>query len=311
MTTSATAKSGPKIFTLDEILAEHQRSSRITLIQAAGATELAVDSDPPPETLSDLLKKQTAVPSSTSIAAVPTNISQLDMQNLNDVLLLNSYISVASCRYLYNINPKGWDITDPAQASDFARASANAKFKILTDGLGSFLSLDTSSARNFHEETTSADLHLSFLTTLFGGFGFPASTMSELDGVLTSVNKTLDDLRLSWSDQSSTLDHLVFVYSFQPVPGLDMKLPQMRLFFLHIDQSSWTASCGKNSITHFEFNMNFDDNIFNMNPQQVESNVTEIQDLISTMTGQSFAAIQDLTSPKAVKADDGSEPSVG
>jgi len=57
--------------------------------------------------------------------------------------------------------------------------------------------------------------------------------------------------------------------------------------------------------------MNFDDNIFNMNPQQVESNVTEIQDLISTMTGQSFAAIQDLTSPKAVKADDGSEPSVG
>jgi hypothetical protein len=250
----------------------------------------------------DRLKASKAAPSSTEIAAVPSTIDAGDQQHLDDILLLNSYVSVASMRYLYKIHPNGWDITEPAQAADFTRAVANAKFKILTQGLGSFLTLDTTSARSFHESTTSADLHLSFLTTLFSGFGFPKKTMLELDGVLTSVNQTLSDLRLSWSDQTSTLDHMVFLYYFDEVEGLTIKLPKLRLFFLHIDQASWTATIGKSSVSHFDFNMNFDDNIFNMNPAQVELYRDQIQKLIADMTQESFDDINTLLTPVAVDA---------
>ncbi len=305
----------PEVHVLDDMLAQHRLHGRTRLIRtgkpvmAFAATETAEaatadDDDPPPEKLSDLLKQSTKAPSSTAISAVPSSMSDADMQHLSDILLLNSYVSVASMRYLFKINPAGWDITDPAGAAAFTRAAANAKFKILTTGLGSFLSLNTSSARSFNESTTSADLHLSFLASLFGGFGFPKQTMDELDGVLTSVNKTLDDLKLSFSDQSSTLDHMVFFYYFDEVPGLPgVKMPKMRLFFLHIDQESWTASVGKSSVSHFEFHMNFDDNIFVMDPTQVANSRNDIQQLISTMTGQSFDAINDLLSPKVAHGD--------
>lgn len=290
-----------EIHTLDDILAQHRETNSFRLIKSSAAMAAADSGEMEPEKLSEDLKKFQDAPSSTAIAAIPPSASAEDRKNLSDILLLNSYVSVASMRYLYKIHPQDWDITNPVDAANFTKAGANAKFKVLTDGLGSFLTLDTASTRSFNESTTSADLHLSFLGSLFDGFGFPGSTMKELDGVLTSVTQTLSDLRLSWSDQSSTLDHLVFFYYFDEVPGLGMKLPSMRLFYLHIDQSSWTASVGKSSITHFQFSMNFDDNIFNMNPDQVDSNRDAIKNLLSTMTGQSFDAINDMLSPKAVK----------
>lgn len=315
---NATPARPSEIHTLDEVLATFHRENRIrvlrpTVFAAVGdapaggtAPAPAASDDPPPEKLSDLLKKSVTAPSSTSIAAVPPNLSPDDMQHLSDILLLNSYVSVASMRYLYKIHPGGWDITDPKQAADFTRAAANAKFKILTDGMGSFLTLDTSSTRSFNQSTTAADLHLSFLGSLFGGFGFPASTMKELDGVLTSVTKALADLKLSWTNDDSTLDHMVFFYYFDEVPGLDIKMPRMRLFFLHIGQASWTASVGKSSVAHFDFHMNFADEIFNMNPQQVASSRDQIQQLIATMTAESFDAVNELLSPATVKA-----PAVG
>lgn len=297
----------PVIFPLDEVLSTFRSHDRVILLGTGGVAQaramagLAAD-DPAPQSLADMLKTEaTQAPASTSVAAVPPAISAQEMQSLNDILLLNTYVSVASMRYLYQINPKGWDITDKAQAADFTRQAANAKFRILTDGMGGFLSLNTSSARSMSKSVTSADLHFEFLSELFAGFDFPPAAMAELDSILTSVTKTLGELKMSWSDQSQTLDHMIFVFYFEEVAGLNYKLPRMRLFYLHIDQSSWEAAVGKSSVKHFQFNMNYADNVYMMDPNSVESQRDAIQKLITKLTNQSLEAIDALTSPKVVK----------
>lgn len=209
--------------------------------------------DPAPDTLFSMLQSDSKAPSSTAVAVVPTDsdgkpsLSSDQVQQLKDVMMLTSFISVASMRHLYQTD---WakvvpDITKPDGAATFVKDTAKAKNYILTSALGGYLSLNTSVARSFNQSTTSADLHLGFLTTLFDGFNFPKATLSELDGVLTSITKTLDGLKMSWSDQSSTLDHMIFLYYFDSVQGIDVKIPKVRLYFLHIDQSSWTGSVGK------------------------------------------------------------------
>jgi hypothetical protein len=251
-----------------------------------------------------LLHADSKAPSSTAIAVVPASGLTQDMQmQLNDVMMLTSFISVASMRQLYNTIYKSAppDITTPAGAALFVQSAANAKTFVLTKALGGYLSLNTSAARAFSQSTTSADLHLDFLNTLFNGFNFPKSTIDELDGVLTSVTQTIGNLKMSWSDQSSTLDHMIFLYYFDQVLGIDVKIPKVRLYFLHIDQASWSASIGKSSVTHFQFNMNFIDSVYDMDVQQTAADRENIKGLLHTLTGHDLDELNKLLSPKAVK----------
>jgi hypothetical protein len=270
--------------------------------------------DAPPATLFDMLHTDAKAPSSTTVAVIPTQdgaptLSSEQMQELQDVMMLTSFISVASMRRIYQTvyakNPP--DITTPAGAALFVQSAANAKNFVLTSALGGYLSLNTSAARSFKESTTSADLHLGFLTTLFDGFNFPPATIKELDGVLSSVTQTLDSLKMSWSDQSSTLDHMIFVYYFEAVAGLEpvVKIPKVRLYFLHIDQSSWTASVGKSSVSHIEFNMNFIDSVYDMDVAATAADRASIKALLHTLTGQDMDALNQLLSPKTVKQEGG------
>ena len=125
--------------------------------------------------------------------------------------------------------------------------------------------------------------------------------MKELDGVMTNVTNALRNLQVSWSDQSQTLDHLLAVYFFEPVQGLEaVHTPKLRLFFLHIDQRSWTLSIGKSSIEHFEFNMNFNDAIGALNTEQMALDRAALQEYVNNLDAANQEAIQKLASPKAV-----------
>lgn len=148
---------------------------------------------------------------------------------------------------------------------------------------------------------------MKFYTSLFDGFNFPPATIKELDGVLTSITQTLDNLKMSWSDQSSTLDHMIFVYYFEAVAGLEpvVKIPKVRLYFLHIDQSSWTASVGKSSVTHIDFNMNFIDSVYDMDVASTAADRANIKNLLHTLTGQDMDALNQLLSPKTVNHEGG------
>jgi hypothetical protein len=257
------------------------------------------------DSLFALLHTEKAAPSSTSLAAVPQSPTAEIIQELQDVMLLTSFVSVSAMRMLYNSKYKVSPpvITTGAGAADFVQSVANSKNEVLTRAMGGYLSLNTSSARQMSISTTSADLHFEFLNNLFGGFSFPQSTLKELDSVLSSVTDTISNLKLSFSDQSSTLDHMVFFYYFEEVEGLDVKIPKIRLYYLHIDQASWSASVGKSSVQHFEFNMNFLDTIYDMNTQQTAADRDKIKGLLSTWTGQDIDTLNALMSPKAVSDD--------
>jgi len=290
------------IVPLDEVLSTFQKNQTVVVVRDGLVTAAP---EPTPQSLDDLLRQETGeAPASTGVAVTQPTISPEELQHLKDILLLNSYASVASMRYLYQQHPKDWDLTDPKQAAQFTRMAANAKFRILTDGMGSFLSLETQTSRSMHKEVTSADLHFEFLGELFAGFNFPATAMTQLDSILTSVVKQLGSLQMSWSDQSETLDHVISVFYFDDIAGVDYKLPRLRLFYLHIDQRSWELSIGKSSVRKFEFNMNFADNVFMMDPTQVQKQRAAIQALIEKMTDMSLDAVDKLVAPKAVQTED-------
>jgi hypothetical protein len=270
-------------------------------VMATVAMDAATSDDPPPGNIMDVINKHKQAPGATSIVAVPPSLSDNDMQNLNDIVLLDTYASVAGASYYYKLNPKGPDITTPDGAAEFTQKFANARFRIMTQGLPGVLSLQNQLATSFHKETTSTELHMEFLGQLFGSFGFAPSTMKELDGVMTNVVSSLTSLQASWSDQSQTLDHLISFYYFEPVMGLDAKVPKMRLFFLHVDQHSWTVSVGKSSVAHFEFNMNYDDSTFSMGLTQIAQSRQVIQDQITSMTNQSLESIKELLAASAVQ----------
>lgn len=265
---------------------------------------IALGADPPPASLFDMLHTDTQAPSSTVVAAV--SVDDIKDPTLNaqlyDVMMLTSFISVAASRYLYQTTYKDHkpDITTSAGASEFVKAMANAKNFILTNAMGGYLSSESLLSRKYTQSTTSADLHLEFLTTLFEGFNFPPATITELDSVLTSVTKNISDLKLSWSDQTSTLDHMIFLYYFDKVMGTEIKVPKVRIYFLHIDQSSWTASVGKSSVSHFNFNMNFIDGIYPMDVVQTATDRDKIKKLLTTLTGQSMDDLNKLLSPSVV-----------
>lgn len=265
---------------------------------------LAAQADaPPPDSLFDMLHKDKQAPSSTVVAAVSDADVTSYSQQLQDVMMLTSFISVAAARYLYQTTYKDRkpDITTPAGASEFVKAMANAKNYILSSSMAGYLSSESLLAREFHQSTTSADLHMDFLTSLFDGFNFPKSTITELDSVLTSITKNISDLKLSWSDQNSTLDHMVFLYYFDAVMGLDnVKVPKVRIYFLHIDQASWTVAIGKSSMANFEFNMNFSDGIYTMDVNQTASDRNRIQSMLTSMSGQSIDELNKLLSPAVV-----------
>jgi hypothetical protein len=296
----------PKVFSLyEELLALAARGSRRTAL-LLGAANTAQD-DPPSadsDSLYDMLHTDSKAPSSTAVAVIPGSGITADMQQqLKDVMMLTSFISVASMRRLYQTvyQKAPPDITTPQGAALFVQSAANAKNFVLTSAMGGYLSLNTTSARSFKESSTSADLHLEFLNTLFTGFNFPQSTITELDSVLTSVTQTLSNLKLSWSDQSSTLDHMIFLYYFDGVQGLpDVKIPKVRLYFLHIDQSSWTATVGKSSVSHLQFNMNFIDSVYDMDVDQVATDRDKIKALLQKLTGQDLDTLDQLLSPKTV-----------
>jgi hypothetical protein len=224
------------------------------------------------------------------------------LQNLLDVALLDTFVSVNSAAYLYKLRPQGFDITTPDGAADFTKSLANARFRVFTQGLAGVVSLGDSSQQSFSKETTSVDLHMEFIGTIFGSFGFAGAAMKQLDGIMTGIVNNLAALQGSWSDQSQTLDHLISVYYFEPVQGLEgVNVPKMRLFYLHIDQQSWTLSIGKSSVAKFAFHMNYSDQIGTMSLTQMPVMRDKIQAYITTRTNEALEAIEKLVAMDAVK----------
>jgi len=299
-----TPQSELEVDQLSTVIEQHANKQRLRSVQSMFnntslfRAEMSLEGDtgePEPDNIMDVIRKGKTAPATTSVAAIPPSISDMDLQNLQDVSLLDTYVSVASARYLYKQNPKGFDITTPNGASEFTTKLANARLLALTKGLAGVLSIGSSTASRLSKNMMAADLHLEFLTTIFSGFSFTPSAMKQLDGVLTNVVKALSNVQASWTSQSASLDHMISVYYFEKVEGLDVKVPKIRLFFLHVDQNSWKLAIGKSSVQAFTFNMNYSDQIGTMSLTQMTKSRDTIQGYITDMTNKSLDDMKEYT----------------
>lgn len=278
------------------------------------AAEPAPAGTPSSTDLNAILNNAVKLPSTTSIATVPTTPDTAMYQMLGQVQTLDSYISLLSSFCIYNEHPAPYDITIPDQASAFVRAMAKWRNYIITGGvvkaMAGYLPITSIVTQSFSKEVTSADLHLEFLGELFGSFGFPAVAMAELDSILTKVAANIGALKLSFESQSDTLDHFLTYYYFATVPGTGgekqppaMYVAKVRTFYLHVAQSSWKASIGKSSVDHFKFDMNYYDMDTTMNSGLVTTDMEAINKTIATLTGKTEAEINTLMNMQAIHAD--------
>lgn len=275
--------------------------------------------DPPAGTpsstdLTAILNNAVQVPSTTSIATVPTTPDTGMYQMLGQVQTLDSYISLLTAFCVYNEHPEPYDISNSAQASAFARAMAKWRNYVITGGtvkaLAGYLPVGSIVAQSYSKEVFSADLHLEFLSELFGAFSFPKAAMTELDGILTKVVAQLGNVKMSFESEDSTLDHFLTYYYFATVSGTGgegqppaMYVAKIRTFFMHIDQSSWKVAVGKSSAQKFKFNMNYYDMDTTMNSGLVSTDMATINSTIQTLTGQTAAQVNKLMNMQAVHAD--------
>lgn len=253
------------------------------------------------DALDAILDSSNASPATTTITALPlTPTGSINLQYtpmLRSISLLESFISVFGASLMYKEKPI-WNITDPKEAALFTKAITNYKNKIMTDTLSGYIRVEESMNHDYSKTTTTVELHMEFLATLFSAFSFPASVLKQLDGIMTDIAKKFASLSLSFASTSESMDHLISFHSFEPVEGLDPKEylePKLRIFYLHIDQSSWTASIGKSSVTNFEFKMNYVEIKASVDFERVANDSQKLNNYISKASNKKLADIAKAT----------------
>ena len=274
----------------------------------------ATDGAPDTTSLNDILNNAVQLPATTSIASVPNEPNVNMYQMLSQVQTLDSYISLLTAYSVYNEHPEPYDITKPKEASAFTQAMAKWRNFVITGGavkaMAGYLPVGSITTQSYTKRVLSADLHPEFLGVLFGAFGFPEAAMGELEGILQGVVSKLENLKLSFSEETETLDHFLTYYYFSTVHGTGgdtgipaMYVPKVRTFYLNIDQSSYKAAVGKSSANYLNFSMTYYDMDTTMSPQLVANDSVAIDTTIQTLTGQTAADVKKLMNMKAVHTD--------
>ncbi len=291
-----------------------QRSYSAHLMGAQKVLAAAPAGAPPSTDLNDILNNAVQAPGTTSITTVPNTPDTMMYQLLGQVQTLDSYISLLTAYCVYNEHPAPYDISKPADASAFTRAMAKWRNYVTTGGnvkaLAGYLPVSSIVTQSYSKEVTSLDLHLEFLSELFGSFSFPEATIKQLDGILTKVVAQLGNLKVSFESENATLDQFLTFYYFSTVAGTGgknqppaMYVAKVRTFYLQINQKSWKVAVGKSSVARFQFNMNYFDMDTTMNSGLVASDMSAINSSIQTLTGQTAAQLNKLMNMQAVRAD--------
>jgi len=293
------------------ITAAHRTLNSNLVSARTAVTTKAPDVAPDSNSLNDILNNAVDLPSTTSIASVSEDPDYKMYQMLGQVQTLDSYISLLTAYSVYNEHPEPYDITNPKDASAFTKAMAKWRNYVITGGavkaMAGYLPVGSITTQTFSKKVLSADLHPEFLGVLFSAFGFPEAAMGELEGILQGVVSKLQNLKLSFAEETETLDHFLTYYYFSAVHGTGgetgipaMYVPKVRTFYLNIDQSSYKASVGKSSANYLNFNMTFYDMDTTMSPDLVAKDSAAIDSTIQQLTGQTAADVKKLMNMKAI-----------
>jgi hypothetical protein len=274
----------------------------------AVATATALTSAAPSaDSLNALLNNVGTAPGSSTTVTVPTAPASGDLTLVQNVQTLDSYIATLTALVMYNNHPAPYDLSDKTQAAQFVTDLANARNFVVTGGtvkaVPMYLPMGEATTQTLNKSTTSADLHLDLLTALFGALSLPASVLTELDGILTEIADSLKNLQLSYQSQTQTLNHFVSFYYLTPVEGTNPPINQMNVEFIYLQmaQSSWKASVGKSSVSHFTLDMTTTRTTATMSAGIVAANTSNIVSSLMQLTGNDATQIANMTKMKGVQ----------
>lgn len=274
------------------------------------ASLLAADK-PSSNDLNSLLNSVGKAPGSTSVVTVPSTPTNNDVSLIQNVQTLESYIAVLTALVMYNKHPAMYNLSDPAEATQFVVDTANAKNYVMTGGtvkdIAMYLPGMEASTQTKSISTTSASFHVDFLKVLFEGLSMPETVLTQMDSILTEITDTLKNLKLSFKSQSETLNHVVSYYYLSPVAGTNPPINEMkvRFIYLQIKQKSWEVAVGKSSVEHFSFDMVLTQTNSTMSSGLVSANTSRIMNALEALTAKDPTEISKMTGAKGVKTGGG------
>ena len=223
-------------------------------------------------------------------------------KQLRNIQLLSTFANAYGMKLLYNERKdKPFDLGNAEEKGEFTRCAASAIHYAITKSMGTFLPLTEAQEFSFEKDYNQKEFHMEFLKEIFGSFDFTTPTLLQLDAVLTQVFSNLSNIKMTKSSENDSLAHLIYMYYFDDVKGFEqLKVAKLRLFYLHIDNESWSkiVEVGKSSTTNvgFKFNMSYLDFKFDMNEENVERNRPKIEEVIQSMTDKNFEDISKIYS---------------
>ena len=262
---------------------------------------------PSADDLNTLLNNVGTAPGASTTVTVPSSPADGDLSLVQNVQTLDSYIATLTALVMYNNHPAPYDLSDKQQAAQFVTDLANARNFVVTGGtvkaVPMYLPMGEATTQSFNKSTTTANLHLDLLTTLFGALSLPSSVVTELDGVLTEIADSLKNLQLSFEKQTQTLNHFISFYYLTPVDGTNPPVNQMTVEFIYLQiaQSSWEAAAGKSTVSHFSLDMTTTRTTATMSAGIVAANTSNIVDALVELTGNDAQIIAGMTKMKGVK----------
>ena len=144
----------------------------------------------------------------------------------------------------------------------------------------------------FNRNVKFEDLHAEFLNGIFDSFGLPDRAMKELDAILTTTTKSLVKLTSDGETSFSSMDHMIFVTYFEKMEGINFNIPKLRLFFLHIDQTSWMNVVhnkkSSDETAMINFDMNYTDATFSMTWMPKPDEFEKLQHMLEKASNKSF-----------------------
>ncbi len=246
-------------------------------------------------------------PAQTSVANV-SNVNPQDsyqMQQLSDILTMESFIGGLIALAVYHDHPQPYDLTQTSEVMAFIGAWATWRNAILTGNkvnlIAQILPLSGATGSSMNFKSTSATFHADLLAQLFGAMSLPQAEVTELDGFLTQLANALKDLKITSTRQSQSLRHFLSYYYFDPVQGSDLKLLKVRMIYLQVDQSAWEAALSsKVSVSTFSFNSSVYTATATLNDGLAQQNYTNIFNSMQQLTGKDADTIKKLVNVKTI-----------
>lgn len=201
-------------------------------------------------------------------------------------------------------NPKGFNITDPAQATKAFAAQAQYTYNAMIGPLAGFFIFKEGTARPFNNKINRNDIHGDFLGKIFEAYQFDDATISSLDNILTNFVDALKTVNPGGDPNTQDFCLRLNLCPRRNVSGVDkdpiwVYQPTTYLIYMKIAGRTYSESVSKNnSVDKVDFSFNLTTTKCELNVRQFEANRDRFNKIFELVTDMNLREYSDLLNKK-------------